>query len=138
MRQREDRQTLRHELVRLLTGLDFYRGWRLSTLRRERIGVSESDLAGEVVMQGSFFLKLFDDSPAKASASILKEVQIWYSHALIELNYLASLSSEDQIEVKRFLDAFRNEVGFSFHGETGTLRKLAARSLKSGQIRNEE
>lgn len=138
MRQTEDRQTLRHELIRLLTGLDFYRAWRLSALRLQRIGIPESDLENEVVMPGSTFLKLFDDSPARAAASILKEVRVWYSHASSELIYLASFGSEHQIEVRRFLDAFRNEVGFSFHAEAGTLRKVAVRSLKIGKVRSEK
>ena len=89
-------------------------------------------------MPGATFLKLFDDSPAHASASILKEVHAWYSQAASDLTRLARLSSENRSEVNGFLDAFRNEVGFSFHAEAGTLRKLAVRCLKNGRIPSED
>lgn len=110
----------------------------MSSLKRQRVGISQEELAGEVVMPGSFFLQLFDETKGKRCTEVLKEVRVWYSHASSDLNYLANLSEEDRSEVHQFLDDFQKDVGFRFHAEAGTLRKVADRVLKRGKIANEE
>jgi hypothetical protein len=138
MNQQKDRNALRRELILLLKGLDFFRAWRLTSLKGQRVGIPEEDLVGEVVMSGSFFLQLFDETKGRRCTEILKEVRVWYSHASSDLNYLANLSEKDRSEVRQFFDDFQNNVGFSFHAEAGTLRKVADRALKRGKIGNEE
>jgi hypothetical protein len=132
------RETHRQELIRLLKGLDFYREWRMSSLTKERVGVSQEELACEVVMPGSVFLQLFDETKGKRCTEVLTDIRAWYSHTASDLNWLARSSDEDRNDVRQFLENFRKEVGFHFHDEAGALRKLADRALKRGNIANEE
>lgn len=138
MPHKNDRTALRQKLIRLLKGLDFYRTWRISSLKIQYSDISEQDLVNQVVMSGAIFLKLFDQTKGNRCKEVIKEVSLWYSHASSELNYFASLSEKDRYEVQKFLDDFKQAVGFSFHAEAGTLRKVANRVLKHGKITNEQ
>jgi hypothetical protein len=137
MSHENDRAALRKKLVRLLNGLDFYRTWRVSSLKIQYDDISEQDLVNQVVMSGAYFLKLFDQTKGNRCKEVIKEVSLWYSHASSELNYFASLSEKDRYEVQKFLDDFKKVVGFSFHAEAGTLKKIANRALKRGKITDE-
>ncbi|MBV2359093.1 hypothetical protein KUH32_04835 [Thalassococcus sp. CAU 1522] len=134
----KDNQPLRDELVRLLKGLDLYRAWRLSRLKRQHPGVDESALADEVVLPGSHFLHLFDTATDKNRLSVLREVRAWYAHGASDLANMARLSDETRREVDRFLDEFRETLGVGFHSQAGTLRKTADRVLKRGKVRTED
>ncbi|SMX30923.1 hypothetical protein COL8621_00188 [Actibacterium lipolyticum] len=129
---------MRDELVRLLKGLDFYRAWRISCIKRDQEAVSEEDINQIVVVPGSFFLQLFDDTKDSQCAQITEEVQRWYSHTWSDLSYMAR-SAEGGLEadVRQFLTDFRNEVGFDFHTKTGLLKKTANKVLKRREIANE-
>ena len=138
MNQKTDREALRIELLILLEGLDYYRSWRILSLKRQHTGIPEESLVGQVVMSGQNYLQIFDENKGKRCAEVLKEVRIWYSHTASDLNYFASLSEDDRCEVRQFLDDFQKNVGFCFHAKAGTLRKMADRVLKHGKVKSEE
>lgn len=128
-----DRDALREELKRLLAGLDFYRSWRIATLRRTKGQVTQADL-NEIVMPGSTFLDLFDTAKGRSAHTILTEVQRWYAHTASDLAHIAALDDQAQIEVAQFFSDFRKTLGFDFFREAGLPRKIAQMAFKQDKI----
>ena len=137
MTSNENRDATRGELLRLLKGLDCYRAWAISTMEREKGSVTQEDL-NQIVMPGSFFLELFDQTNGNRCRDILRQVRQWYSVTATQLQ--AVKGSGDAVlaaEVDRFLQRFREDTGFDFHAEAGLVRKTIERALKENRIADE-
>jgi len=138
MAERTNRDAVRGELIRLLEGLEFYRSWAISSLKRDKGTVTKDDL-DQIVLPGSFFLQIFDDTKGSRCAEVLKEVRQWYSHAASDLFNMANFGEEAlAAEANEFLKDFRKEVGFDFYAEARLLRKTADEALKLRKITNPE
>ena len=102
-----NRDEIRRDLVRLLEGPDLYRSWRLSVLKRHNPDVTEGSIKTKVVMPGSFWLELFEDTKDRRCLQVLKEERAWYSHTDSDLSHFANLSEVGHAEVDLFLRDFR-------------------------------
>lgn len=124
----------RAKLVRLLSGLEFYRSWIIASIRQAKGEVTQEDL-NQIVEPSENWLEIFDSLDDRGGRHILKDVQQWYAHTAADLNQLAqSGDPAHAAAVQAFLDAFRAEVGFDFQAEAGILAKLAKRAIKLGRI----
>jgi len=137
MTRKAKRDAARRELLRLLKGLEFYRAWRISGIKRAKGEVRQKDL-NEIVAPSTDFLEYFDNLGGQFS-QILQVVREWYSHTYSDLCHLMNTGSEEvSSEIRLFLKDFRNEVGFDFLSEAGLVAKTARKALKSGKITKDE
>ncbi|MBO9395212.1 hypothetical protein J7400_00875 [Shimia sp. R9_2] len=127
------RDAARRELLRLLKGLEFYRAWRISGIKRARGHVQQEDL-NEIVLPSASFIRDFDAAAGQYS-HILQVVQQWYSHTYLDLCYRMYTGGEDlSSDIRQFLEDFRNEAGFEFQSEAGLVSKTIRKVLKRGKI----
>jgi len=137
MAKESNKDAAKRELIRLLEGLECYRAWRISSIKRDKGTVTEDDL-NQIVMPSSFFLQIFDKTKGSGSALVIKDVRQWYSHTASELFNMANSGEEAWVaDVRKFLKDFQKEVGFDFFAEAGLLRKTANRALKLRKIANQ-
>ena len=138
MAARLNRETARNELVRLLKGLDFYRTWQISSIKRSKGTITQEDL-NNIVEPGSTFLEAFDAAKGRYYRTVLKEVQSWYSFEAAELSFLANVGNEEwAADIRQFLSDFRREVEFDFYVEAGLLRKTVDKVLKRKRITKDD
>ncbi len=129
-----DRELLRQELVRLLDGLEFYRSWRITALKRAKGSVTQADL-NQIVDPASYFLEIFDATKDSRCISVLKDVQQWYAMTGSELHHILQVgNASTSTNVRQFLAAFAAEFGFAFFAEAGMVYKLAKAVLQRGVV----
>jgi hypothetical protein len=131
--QKEKRDAARSELLRLLKGLDFYRDWRILSIKKLKGNVSQEDL-NEIVAPSAALLESFDNAGYQYR-QVLKIVREWYSHTFSHLCYLAHSDCEEVAsESRQFLKDFRNEMGFEFQSEAELVATILGQALKRGKI----